>query len=65
MTVQICSAQNTDIAAILEIYNDAVLNTAASWDYDLLRLNSGHSGLNSTGSKGFPCSWREMRQVVW
>lgn len=34
MPIQICPAQTTAIPAILEIYNDAVLNTTASWDYE-------------------------------
>lgn len=34
MPVQIRPAQATDLPAILDIYNDAVLNTTASWDYD-------------------------------
>jgi phosphinothricin acetyltransferase len=33
MFVQTCPAQASDVPAILAIYNDAVLNTTASWDY--------------------------------
>lgn len=34
MTIQIRCASENDIPAILSIYNDAVLNTTASWDYE-------------------------------
>src|SRR5262252_9033732 len=34
MTVQIRPTVRTDLPAILAIYNDAVLNTTASWDYE-------------------------------
>lgn len=34
MTIQIRLARESDIPAILAIYNDAVLNTTASWDYE-------------------------------
>jgi L-amino acid N-acyltransferase YncA len=35
MTICIRSAQSADLPAILAIYNDAVLNTTASWDYEI------------------------------
>ena len=34
MPVRICPAQVTDVPAILAIYNDAVVNTTASYDYE-------------------------------
>lgn len=34
MTVHITPAQASDVPAILAIYNDAVLTTTASWDYE-------------------------------
>jgi phosphinothricin acetyltransferase len=34
MTICIRPAQTADLSAILDIYNDAVLNTTASWDYE-------------------------------
>ena len=34
MTVRICPAQAIDVPAILSIYNDAVVNTTGSYDYE-------------------------------
>ena len=34
MTIRICPAEPIHIPAILEIYNEAVLNTTASYDYE-------------------------------
>ena len=34
MTIRICPADTTHLPAILEIYNEAVLNTTASYDYE-------------------------------
>lgn len=34
MTIRICPAETSHIPAILEIYNEAVLNTTASYDYE-------------------------------
>ncbi len=33
MTISIRPAETADIPAILEMYNDAVLHSTASWDY--------------------------------
>jgi L-amino acid N-acyltransferase len=34
MNIRICPAETTHIPAVLEIYNEAVLNTTASYDYE-------------------------------
>ncbi len=34
MTISLRAAQSSDLPAILDIYNHAVLNTTASWDYE-------------------------------
>ncbi len=54
MPVQICPAQNTDILAILEIYNDAVLNTAASWDYEPSSMEQRTRWFDQHQQQGFP-----------
>jgi L-amino acid N-acyltransferase len=54
MTVQICPAVNTDIPAILEIYNDAVLNTTASWDYEPATLEQRMQWFQQHQQQDFP-----------
>lgn len=34
MSVQLRAAQPSDLPALLEIYNEAIINTTASWDYE-------------------------------
>jgi L-amino acid N-acyltransferase len=54
MTVQICPAIHSDIAAILEIYKDAVLNTTASWDYEPATLEQRMQWFQQHQQQGFP-----------
>jgi L-amino acid N-acyltransferase len=54
MTIRICPAQSTDIPAILDIYNDAVLNTTASWDYDPATLEQRTAWFEQHQAQGFP-----------
>lgn len=54
MPVEICAAHHTDIPAILEIYNDAVLNTTASWDYEPATLEQRIHWFQQHSQQGFP-----------
>ncbi|MBZ0294766.1 MAG: GNAT family N-acetyltransferase [Anaerolineae bacterium] len=54
MPVQICHAQHTDIPAILAIYNDAVLNTTASYDYEPNTLQQRTLWFEQHQQQGFP-----------
>ena len=54
MSIQICQAQITDIPAILEIYNEAVLNTTASWDYEPATLEQRTEWFKQHQQQGFP-----------
>jgi L-amino acid N-acyltransferase len=54
MTLQICPAQPTHIPAILDIYNDAVLNTTASWDYEPATLEQRTAWFEQHQTQGFP-----------
>ncbi len=66
MPIQICPAQYTDIPAILEIYNDAVLNTTASWDYESATLEQRTQWFQQHQQQGFPVlvALDETQQVV-
>jgi L-amino acid N-acyltransferase YncA len=54
MSVQILPALSTDIPAILEIYNEAVLNTTASWDYEIATLQQRMLWFQLHQAQGFP-----------
>jgi L-amino acid N-acyltransferase len=54
MPIQICRAQVIDIPAILDIYNDAVLNTTASWDYEPATLSHRTQWFEQHQQQGFP-----------
>jgi L-amino acid N-acyltransferase len=66
MPVEICPAQTTDIPAILDIYNDAVLNTTASWDYEPATLEQRTNWFEQHQLQGFPIlvALDETRRVV-
>jgi L-amino acid N-acyltransferase len=52
MTVR--TATHADLPAILEIYNDAVLNTTASYDYDPSTLAQRTEWFDEKQAKGYP-----------
>ena len=54
MSIQICHAQTNDLPAILDIYNDAVLHTTASWDYEPATLEQRTQWLEQHQQQGFP-----------
>jgi L-amino acid N-acyltransferase YncA len=54
MPVKICPAQTTDLPAILDIYNDAVLNTTASYDYEPATLEQRTHWFEQHRQQGFP-----------
>jgi L-amino acid N-acyltransferase len=48
------AASESDLPVILEIYNDAVLNTTAIWNETLVDLDNRRAWLQDRQSKGFP-----------
>jgi len=54
MTYAIRNALATDLPAIREIYNDAVLNTTAIWNEQLVDLGSRQAWLSARQSQGYP-----------
>ena len=54
MSIYIRPAQTTDIPAILAIYNDAVLNTTASYDYEPSTLQQRTLWYEQHQQQGFP-----------
>jgi phosphinothricin acetyltransferase len=54
MTIQICPADTTDIPAILAIYNDAVMNTTASYDYEPATLEQRTNWFEQHRLSGMP-----------
>ncbi len=66
MPIQLYPAQRVDLPAILEIYNDAVLNTAASWDYEPATLEQRTVWYQQHQHECFPVlvAKNETKQVV-
>ncbi len=66
MTIVIRRATRTDVPAILEIYNDAVLNTTASAEYEPRSLESRYAWFDEHEREGFPIfvSSNENDEVV-
>ncbi len=58
--IQIRTANENDLEAILEIYNDAVLNTTAVYDYEKRTLEMRRQWFRIKEAQGFPgiCSRR-------
>lgn len=54
MTVQIHAAHLADVPAILAIYNDAVLHTTASWDYEPHTLEQRTHWFQNHQQQGLP-----------
>lgn len=54
MQIHIRPAHMTDLPAILDIYNDAVLNTAASWDYEPATLEARTLWFEQHRQLGYP-----------
>jgi L-amino acid N-acyltransferase YncA len=52
--IQIRSATEADIPAILAIYNDAVLNTAAIWNDDIVDLDNRLAWFAARQAQGYP-----------
>lgn len=66
MPIEICPAQPSDMPAILDIYNDAVLNTTASWDYEPATLEQRTHWYEQHQLQGFPVlvALDETKRVV-
>jgi L-amino acid N-acyltransferase len=54
MTICIRHAQATDIPSILAIYNDAVLHTTASWDYEPSTIQQRTQWFEQHREQGLP-----------
>jgi phosphinothricin acetyltransferase len=54
MTIYICPAEASDLPAILAIYNDAVLNTTASYDYEPSTLEQRAAWFEAHQAQGLP-----------
>lgn len=54
MSICIRLARTSDIPAIVDIYNDAVLNTTASWDYEPATLDQRMQWFRQHQEQGFP-----------
>jgi len=54
MTITIRSATDTDLAAILAIYNDAVLTTTAIWNDTVVDLDNRRAWLAARQRQGYP-----------
>lgn len=52
--IQIRTAKEADLEAILEIYNDAVLNTTAVYDYEAHTLEMRRQWFRIKEAQGFP-----------
>lgn len=52
--IQIRTAGDADLAAILEIYNDAILNTTAVYDYEPHTLEMRRQWFRIKEAQGFP-----------
>ena len=53
MNIRICPAEPTHIPAILDIYNEAVLNTTASYDYEPHTLDQRTTWFEQHQQQGF------------
>ena len=54
MTTTIRAATEADLPAILAIYNDAVINTAAIWNDDIVDLDNRIAWFRTRLGQGFP-----------
>jgi L-amino acid N-acyltransferase len=66
MSIRICAAQAADVHSILAIYNDAVLNTTASYDYEPHTLDQRLAWFEQHQAQGFAVlvAMDEADQVV-
>jgi phosphinothricin acetyltransferase len=53
-SITLRDAQEGDLPAILDIYNDAILNTTASWSIHAVDLESRRLLLHERQAKGLP-----------
>ena len=54
MTTELRDATQNDLPAIMDIYNDAVLNTTAIWNDVLVDLENRTEWFNARKDRGFP-----------
>ena len=54
MTLSVRDATEADLPAILAIYNDAVVNTSAIWNDDLVDLDNRRAWLEARRRQGYP-----------
>lgn len=54
MAIVVRDSREEDLAAILAIHNDAVLNTTAIWSYDPVDLDDRRAFISERKAKGFP-----------
>jgi phosphinothricin acetyltransferase len=52
--IEIREAEERDLPAILEIYNEAILNTTAVWKSHTVDLENRRTGLGDARGKGYP-----------
>jgi L-amino acid N-acyltransferase len=52
--IQIRDATEQDLPAILDIYNDVIVNTTAVYDYEPHTLEMGRAWFNTKKEQGFP-----------
>ncbi len=53
-SMEIRSAGTADLPSILAIYNDAVVNTTAIWNDDIVDLDNRRAWLSARESQGYP-----------
>ena len=61
MTFIIRAANEADLPAILAIYNDAVVNTTAIWNDDIVDLDNRRAWMAAARPSAIPCSSRTRR----
>jgi L-amino acid N-acyltransferase YncA len=64
MTFIIRAASEGDLPAILAIYNDAVLNTTAIWNDDLVDLDNRRAWMTARAALGYPVLVAEEEGAV-
>jgi phosphinothricin acetyltransferase len=62
--MQIRPAREADLPAILAIYNDAVVNTTAIWNDDLVDLDNRKTWFEARSRQGFPVLVAEAEGAV-
>ena len=62
--MEIRAAAEADLPAILAIYNDAVVNTTAIWNDDVVDLDNRRAWFAARGAQGYPVLVAEADGVV-